>query len=384
MFRTIVAVGLALCVQGTALSAPKLTEVRRAIRARDYAGADLMLKRLRKSGSTDPSTLGLSGEVCLALNRLKKGTEFLKQAGSLDSKWKARGAQALALADFARGLQPGAPPRSLKKRLEYLDAPTGLAVSRGKSAIVYGTPALKQAKGLSFGRKALQAALKSYARLLKWGASEVVPRLYLFDDEHSYRAFLKEAGHTQLANAGGFYVPETRILVVRTRRPGSPLIRPGWSEEGLHAIAHEAFHLALASRAPHENAPEWFNEGMAELFALRRKPATMTFNRTAATPAQTAPGRLLAAYRGRIPVSLSEIVALRHEHFHHPSRQQMHYAVAWSFVRYLGNSVPGGTKLLRKIIRLLREGRPRAAVERETIGRLDLGRLDGSWRVQAP
>ena len=130
-----------------------------------------------------------------------------------------------------------------------------------------------------------------------------------------------------------------------------------------------------------QDAPHWFNEGLAEYFGIAEMTAKEY--RYGQLPKST-PSRLSNirdALSGQFPFqpfSLSEL--LRADSQRWGQHTAVNYAHAWSVCHFFGSS-PRGRRILRDYFKALRRGLTIDACYEEVFGSLDIEALERSWRA---
>ncbi|MBX3472630.1 MAG: DUF1570 domain-containing protein, partial [Planctomycetes bacterium] len=240
--------------------------------------------------------------------------------------------------------------------------------------------ARRRHRGLDELGKVMEKAYKAYDKLFGPDRpGEVVPTVIVFSDRGQFETFSARLRVGSTENTLGYYWPPYRILVFydqdEGQRRGGGLV----SKSTLETLLHETFHQWLDLYV--EDAPRWFDEGLAEYFGLSELGRTEL--RYGLVP-QAPPSRLhdiKLAFAGEYPrpLPLQRLLTADHATFMRGTQAGINYAHAWSFVHYLGSST-GGQKLLREYFKALREGLDREKAFDRVFAPLDLDRMEADWR----
>jgi hypothetical protein len=226
----------------------------------------------------------------------------------------------------------------------------------------------------------MEKAYKAYDKL--FGPDRptgVVPTVVVFSERSRFDAFSArlEVGSTE--HALGYYWPPYRLLVFYDQDEGQRRSGGLVSKGTLETLLHETFHQWLDLYV--DEAPRWFDEGLAEYFGISE--LTRTELRYGLIPTYH-PSRLddvRDALNGMLPrpVPLPRLLMADQKTFMHPAQAGVNYAHAWSFVHFLGAS-SGGQKLLREYFKALREGLDLEAAYDRVFAPIDMERLEAEWR----
>ena len=156
--------------------------------------------------------------------------------------------------------------------------------------------------------------------------------------------------------------------------------RPELTVETVEVLLHEAFHQWLDLHIA--AAPTWFNEGMAEFFAIGGKISRKSLefgNVPTRHPSRL--DNIRSALGGSLskPWPLSRLLLADHSSFME-THGAVNYAHSWSFVHYLGMH-PGRRKLLVRYFKELVGGADQQAAFDAVFGALDLKKIEQDWRA---
>jgi len=227
--------------------------------------------------------------------------------------------------------------------------------------------------------KAYDAYAKLFGQLERSG--DVVPTVYVFSDRSKFDAFSRRLNVGSTENTLGYYMPAYRILVFYDMAEGGRANSKSlFSAETMNVLLHETFHQWIHLYV--DDAPHWFNEGLAEYFGISRlTPKGLHYGLVPTSH----PSRLsnirqsLRGGYGRDPLSLRELITASPEQFM-SGMAAINYAQAWSFVHYLGSS-KGGEQILRDYFHALRDGADRQEAYRAAFGDVDMDALHDGWRA---
>ena len=236
----------------------------------------------------------------------------------------------------------------------------------------------KSHKLLATIAEVLDKAALAYGKLLSQkGGKDVFPTVYVFKDRVGFAKFGRDIGIGNTENALGYYMSDYRILVFYEETED---VKLGLSRNTVETLLHETFHQWVHLHL--EDAPPWFNEGMAEYFSLGAKIGRKSLE-YAVLP-QRNPSRLTNirdALRGEYakPWTLREIMRADQRTFMMPSQAGVNYAHAWSLVHYLG-ATPKRRRLLRSYFQALLTGLDSRAAYTKVFGRVDMNAMEADWK----
>jgi hypothetical protein len=262
--------------------------------------------------------------------------------------------------------------------LEALEAKLGEAATPAEHERAVAR-AVRAHRGLLEVASTMEKAFKAYSKLFDEPAPDVYPTVYVFGRQSDFGAFSRALDVGSTENLLGYYLPGHRVLVFFDQqdghRDGGRVLTQETQETLLHETFHQWLHLYV------EDAPPWFNEGMAEYFGISQ--ITESGLRYGLVP-ETHPSRLdnirwsLSGQISPRPLSLEALLRADHETFMRGNQAAVNYAHAWSFVHQLASS-QAGRKALRDYFRALRSGGADDAF-RAVFARQDLAALEREWR----
>jgi hypothetical protein len=241
--------------------------------------------------------------------------------------------------------------------------------------------ARRQHRGLHELCEIMQKAYKAYDKVFGPDRpGEVVPTVIVFSDRVQFDALSSRLGVGSTENTLGYYWPPYRVLVFYDQDEGQRRGGGAVSKSTLEVLLHETFHQWLDLYV--DDAPRWFDEGMAEYFGISE--LTRTELRYGVVPT-THPSRLdniRGAFVGDYPppLPLPQLITADYRTFMRPSQAAINYAQAWSFVHYLGSS-PGGQRVLREYFQALRDGLELHDAYERVFGPLDMAAMEKEWRA---
>jgi len=224
----------------------------------------------------------------------------------------------------------------------------------------------------------LDKAALAYGKLLgQKDGKDVFPTVYVFKDRVGFAKFGRDIGIGNTENALGYYMPDYRVLVFYEETED---VKLGLSRNTVETLLHETFHQWVHLHL--EDAPPWFNEGMAEYFSLGAKIGRKSLE-YAVLPKRN-PSRLTNirdALRGEYskPWTLRELMRADQRTFMMPSQSGVNYAHAWSLVHYLG-ATPKRRRLLRNYFKALLSGLDSRAAYAKVFGKLDMNAMQADWK----
>lgn len=226
----------------------------------------------------------------------------------------------------------------------------------------------------------MSKAYKAYDKLFGPDRpGDVVPTVVVFSDRSQFDTFSArlEVGSTE--STLGYYWPPYRLLVFYDQDEGQRRSGAVVSKATLETLLHETFHQWLDLYV--DEAPRWFDEGLAEYFGISELTRTELRYGLVPTDHPSRLDNIRDALSGMLPrpLPLQRLLTASYETFMHPTQGAVNYAHAWSFVHFLGAST-GGQKLLRDYFKALREGLDQEAAYDRVFARLDMDRLEAEWR----
>ena len=238
--------------------------------------------------------------------------------------------------------------------------------------------ARKKHRGLQALASTMDKAYAAYDKLFGIRrACEVVPTVYLFSDRGAFDAFSQTLNIGSTENVLGFYMPRYRVLVFFDQGDGA---KPGQiSCDTQETLMHETFHQWLHLYV--EDAPPWFNEGLAEYFGICKLQRSRLIY--GLVPPLSGASRLSNIRDGLLgmssePWALQRVLTASQSQFmaSHPA---MNYAQSWSFVHYLASNRAGREKL-RAYFQGLRSGADHLTLFEQVFGDVPSEALERSWR----
>lgn len=171
--------------------------------------------------------------------------------------------------------------------------------------------------------------------------------------------------------AGGHYDTLFRKLVI---------FQYPKKEETLAVLYHEAFHQYLHDYL--ENAPQWFNEGLAEYFGafqyVRKGSDEMMVSRP--NPARLKPAK--EAIERKLCPPAGDLMRMTQREMYDPRMAAVYYAQAWAMVYFIAESANGDyRKVLLEYYRACLKGKDLAEAYAATFGKIDMGKFDKEWKT---
>ena len=190
-------------------------------------------------------------------------------------------------------------------------------------------------------------------------------RVFLFAGQAGYSDYCSRILGGAMTHSAGLYSPVLNQLLI-------------WNlprrEDMLRTVRHEGFHQYLDLVA--EDAPLWFNEGMAEYYEGSRMGAGR------ARGGQVRRDHLLvleAALSGRDIVPLSSFLHMSRDAFYASGKMELHYAQGWAVVHFLRKGPARFREPFRTLMARLVEGATSKTAVTEAFAGLDLQELDASF-----
>ena len=202
-------------------------------------------------------------------------------------------------------------------------------------------------------------------------ATDAVPSVYVLGTRAEFDAFNRRIGNQSSHSAVGFHYGEYHAIVAyeQDRAHGGP---SAFSEKLGATLVHEAFHQWLGTHV--DDAPRWFNEGMAEYFEGGK-----------ITPKSLEIGVVDSGWVSLLQSNMDtclpvgDLMHLGAKDFYAEGRVQLNYAQAWSWVHFLA-AKRSTRKLLSRYFKALRAGKDAKEAYLEAFEDADLGALERSWR----
>jgi len=262
------------------------------------------------------------------------------------------------------------------EQLSALNGKLGEASPSSRESLI--KRAKKKHRGLQTLANTMDKAYAAYDKLFGIRrACEVVPTVYLFSDRGAFDAFSQTLNIGSTENVLGFYMPRYRVLVFYDQGDGA---KPGQiSCDTQETLMHETFHQWLHLYV--EDAPPWFNEGLAEYFGICKLQRSRLIY--GLVPPLSGASRLSNIRDGLLgmssePWALQRVLTASQSQFmaSHPA---MNYAQSWSFVHYLASNRAGREKL-RAYFQGLRSGTDHLTLFEQVFGDVPSHALETSWR----
>ena len=160
-------------------------------------------------------------------------------------------------------------------------------------------------------------------------------------------------------NVAGYFQPgpDVNYITLTTEVPGANnpyVVRSGSGDEAYRVIFHEYTHLLVENTF--ENAPLWFNEGLAEYYS------TFIINEDQKVVIGHNIGEHVYLLRANKMLPLKTLFGVDHRspHYNESKKQGIFYAQSWALVHYLLIGKAGQTAALAKFLELVND---RVAVE---------------------
>jgi hypothetical protein len=191
-------------------------------------------------------------------------------------------------------------------------------------------------------------------------ASHLPGRTLVFQSKESYLAYSKKASGDDLEDTLGVYFPGFREFLLFCREE---------TTETRETLVHEGFHQYLHHFL--EDAPRWFNEGMASYFeATKWTPNGAKIGGPLKMRVETFKSE---GYHAR---DLKDLMQLSAEEFMDPSRAADHYAQSWALCNFLREKPGMGRDLFRVYVDQLLSGKPAKAAFDASFGTLSREKWD--------
>lgn len=211
----------------------------------------------------------------------------------------------------------------------------------------------------------LERAYGSYSIHLKRvsGLENTRFRVYVFSGEASYHRYTDEAFGRSRENTAGVYSGLVKQLLI-------------WNlpdrDDRHRTTIHEGFHQYLD--AVTDEAPVWFNEGLAEYYER----------------AETVDGRFqtgqvaldhVRLLRETAPAPLAEFLRIRPGEFYVKETVSRNYAQGWALIHFLRHSTRSNQAIFDTLFQSLTTGASAAAAVHEAFASTDLDALDAAFRA---
>lgn len=209
----------------------------------------------------------------------------------------------------------------------------------------------------------LESAYTSYSVHLKRppGAESGKFRVYLFSGEASYMRYADEAFGGRMENSAGVYSRLVKQLLI-------------WNlpdaDERRRTVVHEGFHQYLDAIT--QDAPRWFNEGLAQYYELADTVAgRFTTGQVDAHALRT------LEQEGVLP--LADYFRINDEAFLDPAAVGRNYAQGWALVHFLRHGGRAYEAVFDALFRGLTEGLSAGAAVRAAFADADLDALEAAF-----
>lgn len=157
--------------------------------------------------------------------------------------------------------------------------------------------------------------------------------IIFWQDKHAYEA------HGAPPNSAAYYSPATKTLVGYNTRALSTTRHM----DPYQVMFHEGWHQYFDFYIP--NAPRWFDEGFAEVFAPTDVKGRKAKLRSNVEQAQIAHRLLL---KGQL-IPLNKLIRMDHREFTDPRHMTAAYAESYSFITFLMNFRSGNRALQKRV-----------------------------------
>jgi tetratricopeptide (TPR) repeat protein len=175
--------------------------------------------------------------------------------------------------------------------------------------------------------------------------SPVPTTVVVFKDHRSYGPFKPHANTAGYFQAG----PDVNYITLTTEVPGGNdfYVRPGGRDPAYEVIFHEYTHLLINNSF--DNAPLWFNEGIAEYYSsfIISDDQKIVLGRNI--------GEHVYLLRDNKMLPLKTLFAVDHKspHYNEAKKQGIFYAQSWALVHYLLIGKAGKREQLGKFLDLI-------------------------------
>jgi tetratricopeptide (TPR) repeat protein len=175
--------------------------------------------------------------------------------------------------------------------------------------------------------------------------SPVPTTVVVFKDHRSYGPFKPHANTAGYFQAG----PDVNYITLTTEVPGGNdfYVRPGGRDPAYEVIFHEYTHLLI--NHSFDNAPLWFNEGIAEYYSsfIISDDQKIVLGRNI--------GEHVYLLRDNKMLPLKTLFAVDHKspHYNEAKKQGIFYAQSWALVHYLLIGKAGKREQLGKFLDLI-------------------------------
>jgi hypothetical protein len=227
--------------------------------------------------------------------------------------------------------------------------------------------------GLAECSKALEDIFEQYSALMKFEKDKALcPRVFIFKERADYLAFAQKITGKDEKDSDGLAIGEFHLLLVNAHDAGK---KYGvlWRRTR-HIIFHEAYHQYMNYWV--DNAPSWFNEGMAEVFGdCDTDPKTGRLFLTVLKEPDGAMGMtnyqmVIGGFKPTAvfkPYPIKDFIRLTQDQYYakdekderaHDLHMGLNYAQGWAVCYFLAMGHPKGKGILFNYMKALKEGKP--------------------------
>jgi len=216
---------------------------------------------------------------------------------------------------------------------------------RSKNFFLVGNASEKEVRKVALKLEQFRAVLTQAFPNIRFN-SPVPTTVVVFRDHRSYTPFKPRANTAGYFQAG----PDVNYITLTTEIPGAEFGRPstqGGRDPAYEVIFHEFTHLLVNNSF--ENAPLWFNEGLAEYYSsfIISDDQKIVLGRNI--------GEHVYLLRDSKMLPLKTLFEVDHKspHYNEAKKQGIFYAQSWALVHYLMIGKAGKVEQLGKFLDLL-------------------------------
>jgi tetratricopeptide (TPR) repeat protein len=216
---------------------------------------------------------------------------------------------------------------------------------RSKNFFLVGNASEKEIRKVATKLEQFRAVLTQAFPNIRFN-SPVPTTVVVFRDHRSYRPFKPRANTAGYFQAG----PDVNYITLTTEVPGAEFGRPttqGGRDPAYEVIFHEYTHLLVNNSF--DNAPLWFNEGLAEYYSsfIITDEQKVVIGRNI--------GEHVYLLRDNKMLPLKTLFEVDHKspHYNEAKKQGIFYAQSWAMVHYLMIGKAGKVEQLGKFLDLL-------------------------------
>lgn len=216
---------------------------------------------------------------------------------------------------------------------------------RSKNFFLVGNAGEKEVRKVALKLEQFRAVLTQAFPNIRFN-SPVPTTVVVFRDHRSYTPFKPRANTAGYFQAG----PDVNYITLTTEIPGAEFGRPtsqGGRDPAYEVIFHEYTHLLVNNSF--ENAPLWFNEGLAEYYSS----FIITDDQKVVLGRNIGEHVYLLRESKMLPLKTLFEVDHKSSHYNEAKKQGIFYAQSWALVHYLMIGKAGKVEQLGKFLDLL-------------------------------